>query len=195
MTTDVLVDIEDAISLDELEQPSPERTIDTPPKKRGRPIGSKNQNARTPISRQPGASGRLPRVGSKAWLAQQCAMLVGAGNILLTLSPFRADALDEREMTLLADALAAEAMSSERVLRWLTAAAGISPHFLLIQACVTIAIPRLARRGVLPRAAVRTNPDAGINPQSDIPSENTGFEYPSVTPFPVEARGTPYADR
>lgn len=114
------------------------------PKRRGRPPGSKNgTTTRT-------SSDKSPRRNSRTWIREQCSMLVGLGNLALSISPARDDCLSDREMNLLTDALTAEAQASERILRWMTVAAGVSPHILLVQACVAIAVPRLQRRGLLP---------------------------------------------
>lgn len=129
-------------NLDEGDIP-PSATVENAPpatKRRGRPPGSGNRPA----------GDRSPRRGSKTWIKAQCATLVGLGNLAVSFSPAKEDALDEREMDLLSDALVAEAMSSERIMSWMMKAAAISPHILLIQAVVAISIPRLQRHGFLP---------------------------------------------
>lgn len=138
-------------ALDESEIP-PTATVEAPTtKRRGRPPGSGNKPA----------GERAPRRGSKAWIKSQCATLVGLGNLAVSFSPFKDDALDEREMDLLSDALVAEAMSSERIMAWMMRAAAISPHILLIQAVVAISIPRLQKHGFLPTIG---EPNAPQNP-------------------------------
>lgn len=138
---------------------------DAPPKRgRGRPPGSKNRTAtiEAPAST---ASGRSAgRRGSRAWVREQCAGLVGLSNLgLLFVS--RDDALDEREMGMLSDALTAEAMSSERILKWLGTASRITPHVLMIQCAVAIAVPRLQRRGILPHAELTAEQIAAMTPE------------------------------
>ena len=115
------------------------------PRKDGLPPGSASgTSSETTTSGQRGV-----RRGSKAWVSGQCSSLVALGNLgLLFVS--KPDALNEQEMTLLSDALTAEAMSSDRIMRWLTTAGKITPHIMMIQAAATIAVPRLQRRGILP---------------------------------------------
>jgi hypothetical protein len=122
----------------------------------------------------------------KAAVRAQIGTLVGITNVMVTLSRFRDDALNEAEATLLTDALTAEAMNSERAMKWLLAASGLSPHVLLIQACVTIAIPRLQRRGILPNAQQDVP-----NAPTEQPVEETNGEAAPYSPFssvPMETR-------
>lgn len=165
-----------------------------PNKRRGRPRGAKNR-----VADAVGSTVRKVRKGSPAWVRAQCASLVGMGNMLVAISPYSADALDDREMDMLTDALAAECAASERIMRWLQAAAGISPHILLIQAVIAISVPRLQRHGVLPSGAEGSPPHGASAPgygtltyehtgQSAPQAENGSSPYPPKTPLPVDAR-------
>lgn len=145
-----------------IEQPSGEA-----PKRRGRPPGSKNSTTRA------STSDRSPRRGSRTWIREQCSMLVGLGNLAISLSPAKEDCLSDREMNLLTDALVAEASASERILKWMTVAAGVSPHILLIQAAVTIAVPRLQRRGILPTPELTPEQVAELERMAN----EQGFEF------------------
>lgn len=155
---------------------------DAMPKRRGRPPGSKNKATG-------GVSSRA-RAG-KAWVTQQAKTLVGAVNLGLVWSPLKDDALSEQEMDMLSEAIAAEAMSSERILKWLEKAGIISPHFMLIRAIGTIAIPRLQRHGIIPGAP---SLDSLTDEQREIMREYytaNGYEIPPelATTVPVETRG------
>lgn len=116
---------------------------DTTPKRRGRPPGSGNATPR--------ATSSGPRFGSKEWAKHTCDTLVATVNQIIIISPLRRDALIEEEMSALSEGLQAEAMSSERIRKWLAAAGTISPHFILANALIAIAVPRLQRRGILPQ--------------------------------------------
>lgn len=155
-------------------------TDGAPKRRRGRPPGSKNTGSRTSSARR----------NSRTWVCQQTAIIIGAVNIaLVTFPQTREDALDDEEMDLLADAVTAEAMANERILKWIERAGVISPHLLMIRALFRIGIPRLQRHGILPTPkltdeqkaeARRMYRDAGVT----IPPE---FEE---TPVPVEAGRT-----
>lgn len=125
--------------------PAPE-TANEPiqPRRRGRPPGAKNKASSAASS---GAR------KSATWIRSQCASLVSGVNLAAAMIPQfidREDLLTNAEMSLLTDALVAEANSSRRILSWLERAAGVSPHLLLVQAVIAIAVPRLRRRGILP---------------------------------------------
>ena len=138
-------------------------TTDTPPKRgRGRPKGSTNRT--NPASTTASGGSRTVRKGSRAWISEQCSGIVATCNLALYFVS-KDDTLTEPEMTLVSDALTAEAMSSERISRWLSAASSITPHILLFQCVVRIAVPRLQRRGILP-----------------APRELTQEQYNSLTP-------------
>lgn len=142
-----------------IEFSEPVKPIDSAPKRgRGRPPGSKNKTTSSASSSAPTSNingARAARRGSKAFVNENCVTLVGLGNIALSFAS-KEDALDEREMTALADALTAEAMTSERIMRWMTAAGSVTPHIAMISAAVMIAVPRLQRRGILPAPATLT---------------------------------------
>lgn len=159
-------------------------TPDVPaPKRRGRPPGSRN-NTSSP------SGDKAPRRGSRASVRLQAVGLIGALNLGLSMSPYKDDALSEQESDLLADALTAEAMNSERILSWLQKAGAISPHLLMLRAIVTIATPRLMRHGILPmpseekvRADLREQgyTDEQINQWFEQSRQENGFD----TPVPV----------
>lgn len=161
------VSLED-LGIETIDISAKEATTDSAPnRRRGRPPGSKNKpklnfgsindnsNSDT-ISENSDSSpvtNRRPRAASrttKTAIRAACAELVAMANLgLLIVS--KDDALNEPEMDMLTNAVAAEAMSSERVMKWLLATSGITPHILMIRAVVMIGVPRLQRRGILPK--------------------------------------------
>lgn len=179
----------------DLESLAPEAPQDTAPKRRGRPRGSKNLFS-SAAENVAGAVKR-GRTSAKAKVRGQVAMLVGGLNLGLASSKYRADCLDEREMTALTDALTAECMSSERVVKWMLAASGITPHLMLLQAVVMIAVPRLQRRGILPGSPVQpemgnTNGHRPVADETPAPeSESEPATYSPLASVFMEARGTP----
>lgn len=98
------------------------------------------------------------RRGSRAQIRESMAMLVGCTNLAVSFTRYRADCLTDPEMDLLTDALVAEVSASERIGGWLGKAAALSPHVLLVQAIVRIALPRLQRHGILPAGALAVPP-------------------------------------
>ena len=192
----------ETLSLDSIEAITDEAekvATDSPPKRgRGRPRGSTNKpkslfGAGTGTkSSNPAPNGaRGVRRGSKIWIREQWIGLVGLGNLGL-LFIAKDDALDETEMTMLSDALTAETMNSDRIMNWMSRASSLTPHVLMIQACIAIAIPRLRRRGILPAATPLTDEQkaaydeyirtAQTATESDGASDNPG------APVPMEAR-------
>lgn len=174
-------------------QPMPVLGDAAPKRRRGRP-----RKDGLPPGSVPSASGsesssgqRGVRRGSRAWVSAQCSSLVALGNLgLLFVS--KPDALDEREMTLLSEALTAEAMSSERILKWLTAAGKVTPHIMLIQACATIAIPRLQRRGILPPPRQLTPEELSqFSPEQQAAYNEYYRQFVATTPAQAESRSTP----
>jgi hypothetical protein len=104
-------------------------------------------------------------------------------------------------MDLLTDALTAEVDASERIGGWLGKAAALSPHILLVQAVVTIAMPRLVRHGVIPAgralppalerkvaemAAEGADPDQIMREIRDY-AENAANGSRAQTPVPMAA--------
>ena len=169
----------------------------------GRPKGSRNK---TTVERETlnGVSGEptpRPTRGrprgrmSTALVKQQCATLVGLANLGVVYLA-RDDALSEPEMALLSDAVADEAMSSERIMRWLSTAGKVTPHIALAGACVTIAIPRLQRRGLFPKAEMTPEQEAAIrehfanaNRETSPETARSGIADTSAFAVPVETRG------
>lgn len=110
------------------------------------PIRSTNRRTRTINSEDKTPTSRKP---SKKSIKETASALVGITNLgILALS--KEDALDEREMDLLSEAVTAECMTSDRILSWMQKASGASAHFLLIKAIVQISVPRLQRHGLIP---------------------------------------------
>jgi hypothetical protein len=62
------------------------------------------------------------------------------------------DALSAEELLMLSDALADEAVRSRRIMAWLAALDSAGPHAKLATVGFLIALPRLARHGVIPQA-------------------------------------------
>lgn len=66
-------------------------------------------------------------------------------------APWEADALSAEELLLLSDALADEAIRSKRIMAWLAALDRAGPHARLMTVLVILALPRMARHGVIPQ--------------------------------------------
>lgn len=64
--------------------------------------------------------------------------------------PWREDRLQHEEIGRLADALADEILYSERLTQWIVQAQKSSVHIKLAMVCASIALPRMARHGMLP---------------------------------------------
>ena len=194
-------------AIEELEMSEPQSIPETPitadsaPKRgRGRPPGSRNRpkdgstaTNDKPVSPAPRSRGTR---GNRANLVrEQCSSLDGLGNLALVFLA-KDDALDEREMDVLADALSQEAMSSDRIMRWMTTASKVTPHIALASALVAIAVPRLQRRGILPNGIDATgatptgeNANGYATPIEPIAPETEGgavIDY-SHTPFSMAA--------
>ncbi len=136
--------------------PSPEipdvitPVTDAPPKRgRGRPKGSTNAKSQTTVKTS--ANRARPSRSRNTSIIDAVTGLVEAVNIAVSLSPFKDDCLDDAESAMLAKAVALEVQESDRVSAWLTRAGSISAHVVLLQAVVMIAVPRLQRRGILPK--------------------------------------------
>ena len=160
-------------------------TSDTPPKRgRGRPRGSTSSA---------GARGR-PR--SNAKVRELCAGVVGACNLTASFMPQyipQEDLLNEVEMDALTNALTAEAMSSQRIVTWLSRAAKASAHLLLAQALIAIAIPRLQRRGILPRST--TDNEAMYNAfMAEAGRDYSARNASTETTVRMEAGSAPFVD-
>ncbi|MBI3936933.1 MAG: hypothetical protein HY323_08145 [Betaproteobacteria bacterium] len=68
--------------------------------------------------------------------------------------PENSDRLTEREIAMLTEAFSDEAMKHPRVLRFLAQLTSITDRMGIAGALMLVALPRLARRGMLPRAFV-----------------------------------------
>lgn len=179
---------------------------DAKPKRRGRPPGSKNKpklfgfGGGSTSGESTAQRSRPARGNSRAWIREQWAGLIGLGNMgLLFIS--KDDALNEPEMDALADAMVAETMSSDRIMRWMTTASKITPHILLANVLVAIAIPRLRRRGMLPAAPPLTpEQEQALNEYLRTNSPvSSGAEGAAASDYPgpsiqVETGGTPFAN-
>jgi hypothetical protein len=151
---------------------------------------------------------RAARRGGRIWIREQVGTLVGLSNLgLVFLSPEDALSTEDyrhpvtgttvrNESDLLTDALTAEALASDRIQKWLLVAAGVSPHVLMVQAIVTIAIPRLQRRGIIPKAPELTpEQEAALREsfkQASSVAEQNGYStYSPDATVSMETGGTP----
>ena len=173
----------------EAPEPQPVKRGRGRPRKDGTPTGSPR------TSQSSDSRPRTARRSSKTWIREQCMFLVGSANIGLSLVSAE-DTLDDEEMDALTDALTAEAMASERILKWMEVAGKFSPHVLLLQAVVKISIPRLQRRGILPVANLTPEQEAMLSEalrQSTTEAENHRAEFQPETSIPLGARPAPFA--
>lgn len=173
----------DTVTIDELEindapkaeTPDAPPVTDSAPRRRGRPPGSRNKakgETGTAIdgSVSPAPRSRGSRGNRESTVRAQCASLVGLGNLALVFLA-KDDALNEKEMDVLSDALAQEAMSSDRIMRWMTTASKVTPHIALASAVIAISVPRLQRRGILPASELTPEQEAILRERTnDIPT-------------------------
>lgn len=100
---------------------------------------------------------RKPKLSHAKLVAQ-----IGGGAMMLQGMAFMAmgpelqakygdDALSMQEIALLADALADEVLANAYLSRMFAQLDKVGPHGKLLMVCASIAIPRLARHGVIPR--------------------------------------------
>jgi len=77
---------------------------------------------------------------------------LGNGTACELVPSYRQDALEQYEIELLSTAVAGEILANAQLLRWYQSfGTGLSgPHVVLAAAVVAIALPRLARRGLVP---------------------------------------------
>ena len=142
--------------------------------------------AKRPTPRTSASSGsgreRAPRRAPKKPTKTELMQALGTGisliqtGILLVSPEFAEDALNNREIAMLSDALADEALASERLSRWIVKAQEQSVHMKLAYVCLTIALPRLQRRGILNLEEVTGTGNTQQNPGSDaaVPVESWG---------------------
>jgi hypothetical protein len=181
----------------------PKRDAGTRTRKPRSDKGQSRSGTRTPSPGIPGQ--RAARRGSVNWVRGQVVTLVGLGNLalaflsrddMLSTEPLRQNGLivQASESDLLADALTAEALASDRILKWMMVAAGVSPHILMIQALVVILIPRLQRRGILraptPEQQEAMNREFSRYSGEARPSENGSSPDTSIPSFSMEAGRT-----
>lgn len=110
---------------------------EAPKKRRGRP---------------PGSTTRKPRLNVEQ-LKRGIEQALVLANTLFIQITFPQDVLDNDEIILLSDGVAAEIEANPKLARWATKAGGIGAHGKLIYACVIIAYPRLVRHGIIPTPA------------------------------------------
>src|SRR5215472_10601590 len=98
------------------------------------------------------APARGPRAPSKAQIKQSLAMLIfGAQKFAIGMFPgLQEDELSRHEIAMLADVLADEAEAHPEAKRWIARVQTSSVHARLAFTLAMIAMPRLARRGILP---------------------------------------------
>lgn len=139
---------------------------DTPPKRRGRPPGSKNGA---------GQRGR-PRVNLKEQIGGTLVMINLA---LMALPPTREDALDTKEIELLADAIDHQAKVSPTFRKYLTAALAVTTGGQLISVMGIIAARRLARHEfLLPKDAdAMLGQMIGSVKITEMPEASNGTEW------------------
>lgn len=177
------------ITLDEI-QPT-EQVADVAPKRGpGRPKGSRNkpknvlgifhketaqQNRETNSS--PSRARRGRPAGRSAHVKEMCIGVTAVLNLGIN-AISKDDVLSDDEMTLLSSALEKEANNNERILRWMSASSPITAHFALVQAAVIIALPRLQRRGILPKPQITEEQARAIDEYYRQHSD----EIPTATP-------------
>ena len=181
-----IIDDDELIESEPTRDEAPQTTA---PRRRGRPPGSKNKNPTIRNTNTSASGVRALRRGTKPWIVEQWRMLVGLANIGVNFIS-KEDVLSENEMNMVVEAATAETMSNERILHWMSKASSVTPHFLLIQCVVLLAIPRLQRRGIIPKPRALTPEEQAIvdehtrttRTQSETQSETSG-EYSPDTGF------------
>lgn len=169
---------------------------DAPPRRgRGRPRKNPLSDGATQRPASNGVGRPSGRRVSKDKIRESVVALVAVTNLGI-MSVSREDALVEPEMDALSDALTSEVMNSTRLKAWFMASSGVASHLALITVVIAIALPRLARRNLIPQTIMR-----GLTRESNAYAESSAAasdpeseaEYPSHLPdfaVPVEARGT-----
>jgi hypothetical protein len=122
--------------------------------------GFKNPNYKTYLNRQ--HKEKSPNRPSVATVSQAKArsIIFGAGALSQRLAlqlieeekrgEWEKDALSAEELLLLSDALADEAIRSKTIMAWLAALDKAGPHAKLATVVVILALPRMARHGMIP---------------------------------------------
>jgi hypothetical protein len=129
-------------------------------------------------------------------------MLLAVGqSLLLARAPeLKEDALTPRERILLADALAEEATNSTSLHRWMAKVGKQKKHAKLGMVLMAIALPRLARHGMIPsegiddvaeQLASQLETGSSSGPSGSSP---TGPDVPWDA-VPMAAGGSPFSDR
>lgn len=96
--------------------------------------------------------------------------------------PWREDHLSFEEIGRLADALADEILSSEKLTKWLVKAQSSSVHVKLAMVCASIALPRMQKHGMVPSMAGAAPP----GPNGSAPPEGVPIGSHPGDPFPEE---------
>lgn len=128
-------------TMDPIAEPTGAVASDTAPKRRGRPPGSRNSTTST-------------RSRSKSLKNEIGGTLTMFNLALLALPPTRSDALDTKEIELLASALDEQAKANPTFRKYLTIALSVTSGGQLISVVGIIAARRMARHEfVLPKEA------------------------------------------
>jgi hypothetical protein len=127
------------------------------------------------VLRKGKAAERMPRRARKRPDKRELMMAVGAGvaavNSLAAgvYPPWSDDRLSHEEIGRLSDALVDEILNSERLTHWVLHAKEQGVHIKLAYALATIALPRMAKHGMIPPEMVGMV--GGQMPASEIPPE------------------------
>jgi hypothetical protein len=132
------------------------------------------------------AAPRRPSPVSKAQVKHALsAVIVGIDGALAYFAPQSwvtpEDRLNEREVEILTEAFSTEAMKSARALRFLAALSNLTGQLGVLGALMIVALPRLTRRGLIPRqwvpilrdllgAATSQNVEAPPAPEEEPPA-------------------------
>jgi hypothetical protein len=126
-------------------------------------------------------------------------LLLASQSVILAARPdLKEDALNAQERMLLSDALADEAFESKVVHKYLAKLGQQKKHTKLMMVCMAIAIPRLARRGIIPQEGMGELQDELISQASTStrPGRDTATgSEPEWTAVPVESGGSPIPNR
>jgi hypothetical protein len=126
-------------------------------------------------------------------------LLLASQSVILAARPdLKEDALNPQERLLLSDALADEAFDSKTIHKYLAKLGQQKKHTKLLMVCMAIALPRLARRGIIPaegmgelQSELVTSASSPTRPDGDT----SGKPQPDWDTVPVESGGSPIPDR
>jgi hypothetical protein len=142
------------------------------------------------------AAPRRPSPVSKAQVKHALsAVIVGIDGALAYFAPQSwvtpEDRLNEREVEILTEAFSTEAMKSARALRFLAALSNLTGQLGVVGALLLVALPRLTRRGLIPRQWVPVLRDLlGAATAKDVQAPEA-FEkaFDNAAPEPPEEPG------